>query len=147
MRTGWFSLVAPVATALLFASLSLLPVRKAVTEEVRPAPPACTCPDPQQAPSASPRPKYAAHELDDGDEAAALEAIHVALNETGDGASFVWHRGDGRLSGMVQPTSSFRNAAGRVCRHLVVMLSTETRAGRVEGIACRLADGRWQLDG
>ena len=147
MRTGWFSFVAPAATALLFSFVALLPVRQAVTEEVRPAPPPCTCPNPQQAPSASPRPKFAAHELDDGDEAAALEAVSVALNEVGDGASFVWHRGNGRLSGLVQLTSSFKDASGRICRHLVVMLSTETRAGRREGIACRLADGRWQLEG
>jgi hypothetical protein len=92
MRTGWFSFAAPAATALLFSSVALLPVRQAVTEEVRPAPPPCTCPNPQQAPSASPRPKFAAHELDDGDEAAALDAVGVALNEVGDGASFVWHQ-------------------------------------------------------
>jgi hypothetical protein len=147
MRTGCLSLVASAATALLLSSITLLPVHQAVTEEVRPAALSCTCPSPQQAPTASPRPKYAAHELDDGDEAAALEAINVALNEVGDGASFVWHRGNGQLSGMVQPTTSFKNAAGRICRHLVVMLSTETRAGRVEGVACRLADGRWQLEG
>jgi hypothetical protein len=147
MRTGCFAMAASAATALLFSSITLLPVHQAVTEEVRPAPPSCTCPNPQQAPSASPRPKYAAHDLDDGDEIAALEAVGAALNDVADGASYVWHRGNGRLSGMAQPTSSFKDAAGRVCRHLVVMLSTEARAGRTEGIACRLADGSWQLGG
>jgi hypothetical protein len=149
MRTRCFSLLASAATALLFSSIALLPVHQAVTEEVRPAlpPPSCTCPHPQQAPSASPRPKYAAHELDDRDEIAALQAISTALSEVGDGASYVWHRGNGRLSGTVQPTSSFKDAGGRVCRHVVIMLSTEMRAGRTEGVACRLADGRWQLEG
>jgi 17 kDa outer membrane surface antigen len=147
MRTGCFSLVASAATAVLFSSIALLPVHQAVTEEVRPAPPSCTCPTPPQAPRASPRPKYAAHDPDDGDEIAALEAVSAALNEVADGASYVWDRGNGRLSGMVQPTSSFKDTAGRVCRHLVIMLSTETRAARVEGVACRLADGRWQLEG
>jgi 17 kDa outer membrane surface antigen len=147
MRTRYFAMVASAATALLFSSIALLPIHQAVTEEVRPAPPSCTCPNPQQAPSASPRPKYAAHDLDDGDEIAALEAVSAALNEVADGASYVWHRGNGRLSGMAQPTSSFKDTAGRVCRHLVVMLSTEARAARTEGIACRLADGRWQLGG
>ena len=30
---------------------------------------------------------------------------------------------------------------------LVLVLTTGVRSGRVEGVACRLADGRWQLEG
>jgi surface antigen len=59
----------------------------------------------------------------------------------------VWHRNNGRLSGVVHPTLSFKDAAGRVCRHIVLVLTTGYRRGRVEGVACRLADGRWQLEG
>jgi surface antigen len=97
----------------------------------------------------APRPKFADHSqgLDNGDEVAALEAIRVALTEVGDGSSYVWHRGNGRLSGVVHPTSSFRDVSGRVCRHIVVVLTTGARSGRVEGVACRLSDGSWQLDG
>ncbi len=83
-----------------------------------------------------PRPKLGrplARDLDDSDEIAALDAIRVALSEVGDGASFVWHRSNGRLSGVVQPTASFKDAAGRVCRHIVLVLTTGLRTGRAEG--------------
>jgi hypothetical protein len=85
--------------------------------------------------------------LNEEDEIAALEAIRVALSEVGDGASYVWHRRYGRLSGLVQPTHSFIDAHGRVCRRIIVILSAGMRSGRIEGTACRLAGGRWQLEG
>ena len=78
---------------------------------------------------------------------AALEGIRIALTEVGDGGSYVWHRRDGRLSGMAQPTSSFKDAAGQPCRHLVVTLNAFDRSKKVEGIACRVSGGRWQLTG
>lgn len=81
------------------------------------------------------------------DEAAALEAIQLALTEVGDGSTYVWHRHGGRLSGLVQPTQSFVDALGRVCRHIVLTLNDASRSRRAEGIACRLDDGGWQLDG
>jgi hypothetical protein len=81
------------------------------------------------------------------DEIAALEAIRVALSEVGDGASYVWHRRYGQLGGMVQPTHSFKDAQGRICRRIIVILSAGPRSGRIEGTACRLASGRWQLGG
>jgi hypothetical protein len=148
MRSSFLSLPASVATASLLASLAFLPVREAATQEVRPAQPPCTCSTPQ-APGTTPRPKLADHSrnLDDSDEIATLEAIRVALTEVADGSSFVWHRDSGRLSGVVQPTASFKDASGRVCRHLVLVLSAGARSGRVEGVACRLTDGRWQLEG
>lgn len=85
--------------------------------------------------------------LDENDEIAALEAIRVALTEVGDGGTYVWRRRHGRLSGIVQPTVSFKNAAGHVCRHIMLIMTVGTATGRAEGVACRLADGRWQLDG
>jgi surface antigen len=81
------------------------------------------------------------------DELATLEALHLALTEVGDGASYVWHRRNGRLSGVIQPTSSFVDRVGRVCRHLIVVLSAGAYSKRTEGIACRLATGVWQLEG
>lgn len=95
------------------------------------------------------RPKLADHSqgLDDNDEIATLDAIRVALSEVGDGSTYVWHSQNGRLSGVIQPTASFKDTAGRVCRHIVLVLTTGVRSGRVEGVACRLADGRWQLEG
>lgn len=85
--------------------------------------------------------------LDARDEAAALEAVQVALTEVGDGSTYVWYRHGGRLSGLVQPTQSFKDALGRVCRHIVVTLNDASRSRRTEGIACRLSDGGWELDG
>jgi len=119
--------------------------------------PFCTCPnatpnpalDPNRAPAVSVKPKFAETEahLDENDEIAALEAIRVALTEVGDGNSYVWYRRHGRLSGIVQPTVSFKDPAGRVCRHILLIMSVGAATGRAEGIACRLGDGRWQLDG
>jgi surface antigen len=99
--------------------------------------------------NAPPRPRLADHsrDLDDSDEIAALDAIRIALTEVGDGSSYVWHRENGRISGVVHPTASFKDRTGRVCRHIVVVLTTGFRTGRVEGIACRLGDGTWQLEG
>jgi|LNFM01.1.fsa_nt_gb hypothetical protein len=85
--------------------------------------------------------------LDARDEAAALEAVQLALTEVGDGSTYVWYRHGGRLSGLVQPTQSFKDALGRVCRHIVVTLNDVSRSKRTEGIACRLSDGGWELDG
>jgi len=132
------------AVALLASTLLLGHPR---AEEVKPAPPGpCTTPEATLPP---PRPKFAELTpfLDENDEIAALEAIRVALSEVGDGASYVWHRQHGRLSGVVQPTSSFKDQAGRICRHIRLVLTTGHQTGRIEGIACRLANGRWQLDG
>jgi len=85
--------------------------------------------------------------LDENDEIAALEAVRIALTEVGDGGTYVWHRQHGRLGGIVQPTISFKDPAGRVCRHILLIMSTGDRMGRMQGIACRLGDGRWQLEG
>jgi hypothetical protein len=85
--------------------------------------------------------------LDDSDAAAVLEGIQTALTEVADGSTYVWHRRDGRLSGMAQPTASFKDTTGQPCRHLIVMLNTLQKSRKIEGIACRAADLRWQLAG
>ena len=85
--------------------------------------------------------------LDRSDEIATLEAIDFALTQIGDGSSYVWHRRNGRLSGIVHPTSSFKDITGQVCRHIVLELSSGDFARRTEGIACRLHTGVWQLEG
>jgi surface antigen len=65
----------------------------------------------------------------------------------GDGSTFIWRRGNGRISGVVKPTSSFKDVSGRICRHIVLVLAAGPRTGKIEGIACRLSNGRWELDG
>jgi hypothetical protein len=136
------------AAALVVLMATELPRSTAVAGEERTGhAPQCSCPDASQPPAAQPRPAEIKPLLDSRDEAAALEAIQLALTEVGDGSTYVWYRHGGRLSGLVQPTQSFRDALGRVCRHVVVTLNDASRSKRAEGIACRLADGIWELDG
>ena len=72
-------------------------------------------------PAATP-PTEPPHQLDTSDEIAALERIQYALSEVSDGSTYVWRRWHGRLSGIVQPTSSFKDPEGKVCRHMVVKI-------------------------
>lgn len=87
------------------------------------------------------------YKLDEKDEIAALERIQYALSEIGDGKTYVWRRWHGKLSGLIQPTASFKDAGGKVCRHLLVMMTTGRNTKKQEGIACRLRSGRWELEG
>ena len=155
----WPARRALLACAATAACLALGPFSElARADDVKPVEqPPCSCPNfgpnpgtnPSKPPPVSAKPKFAdtnTH-LDENDEIAALEAIRVALTEVGDGGSYVWYRQHGRLSGIVQPTASFKDIAGRVCRHILLIMTVGTAKGRAEGIACRLGDGRWQLDG
>lgn len=83
--------------------------------------------------------------LDERDEIAALERIQYALNEVGDGSTYVWRRWHGGLSGVIHPTVSFKDKDGKICRHLVVLMTTGELTKRIESIACRLPSGRWEL--
>jgi hypothetical protein len=143
--------VALFITAVAACALSLVlaaPICVLAAESAPAEKPPCTCPG-QDAPTREARPKFAdlQNNLDEGDEIAALEAIRIALSQVGDGGTFVWRRANGRISGVVKPTSSFKNAGGRVCRHIVIVLAAGQRTGKIEGVACRLDNGRWQLDG
>jgi len=81
------------------------------------------------------------------DEIAAMEAIHIALSEVADGATYVWHRKHGRLSAIVKPTTSFRDRRGKICRHIYVLLNSGVYSRRSEGVACRQSNGIWSLEG
>jgi surface antigen len=112
----------------------------------------CGCP--QQKEKMWSRPKFAEMPtlsqpvaLDESDEIAALESVQFALSEVGDGASYIWHRNNGRLSGMVQPVTSFKDGRGQVCRHVVVVLTSGVTSKKAEGVACRLTGGQWKLEG
>lgn len=87
------------------------------------------------------------YKLDEADEIATLEAIRFALSEVADGSSYVWYREHGRLNGLVNPTSSFKDGKGRVCRHMVLIMSAGAQSRRIEGVACRDPNGRWLLEG
>jgi surface antigen len=136
--------VAACAMPLMLAA----PMGAQAAEAVPSEKPSCSCPS-QDAPKREARPKFADLQanLDEGDEVAALEAIRIALTEVGDGATFVWRRANGRISGVVKPTSSFKAVDGKICRHIHIVLAAGKRTGQIEGVACRLDNGRWELDG
>jgi hypothetical protein len=140
------------ASAVFLAAVVFLGPGIAAAQESQPGAGApCTCPDPRKPDSLRlwPKPKLAEARpaLDRSDEIATLEALQVALSEVGDGSSYIWHRPSGSLSGLVQPTASFKDRTGKVCRHIVLVLSSGSRTRRTEGVACRLGNGVWQLEG
>lgn len=149
-----FPLAATAVTGFVLAGLILISPDIASAADAKPADgpksgsATCTCPETSKQPLFI-KPKFAElkSELDGTDEIAALENLQLALNETGDGSTFVWHRSNGRLSGLVQPTASFKDASGKVCRHVVVMLTSGPYSRKAEGIACRLDSGQWLLEG
>jgi len=85
--------------------------------------------------------------LDESDRLAALRSIQYALSNVGDGASYVWQRGNGRLSGVIQPTESFKDDQGRVCRHVIVRFTAGDYSRGIETLACRRDSGVWVISG
>lgn len=151
ISTPMFSLAATLMVAFsCFAAIALVPgfafadPQEGEKETGRAT---CTCPEGKE--KLWHRPKFAGLRapLDVSDEIATLETVQLALSEVGDGSSYVWHRYHGRLSGVVTPTASFKDANGSVCRHLVIVLSSGDQSRRSEGVACRLPTGIWQLQG
>lgn len=139
--------VLAAATAVLLVALVFLSGNPAYADDRRNEGATCTCPDTGRKAA---RPKFAEFDrrtLDEQDEIAALESIQVGLSRMDDGNPFVWKRANGRLSGIVRPTTSFRNARGSLCRHVVVLLTTGYKTSTTEGIACRSANRRWVLEG
>ena len=83
--------------------------------------------------------------LDNSDRLAALHALQMALNQVGDGSTFLWKKEDRNLMGIIKPTAAFRNAAGQVCRHVIYAISLGDYRKQIEIVACREAGGRWRL--
>jgi surface antigen len=158
-NTSIFPLAACAATAALFVAAILMISDFAYADEANKATGGgqCTCPDSGgNSGKLWSRPKFADLQasdetsntrLDLKDEIATLETLQMALSEVGDGSTYVWHRYHGRLSGVIKPTTSFKDGSGQVCRHVIVVLTSGSRSQRSEGIACRLATGQWQLQG
>lgn len=145
-----FPLIAASLTAFtLVASLFVAADFAAAGEQIPSQEAGCSCPAASDKPS---KPKLADLKamqapLDENDEIAALESLQFALTEVADGSSYVWHRSHGRLSGLVKPTSSFKDANGNVCRHILVVLNGTENTRKTETVACRQATGVWKLDG
>jgi hypothetical protein len=153
----------PLALALVFASslitgsaVILAPKfvyavhPESVQAPTEPQAQTCSCQDAPGNAYPIPRPRFADATpplTDMSDELATLEAVHTALSEVGDGSSYIWHRRGSKISGVIKPTASFKDAKGRVCRHLVMTLNSGERSGRAEGIACRMTDRSWRLEG
>jgi surface antigen len=113
-------------------------------QTAKPASPTAAAPVGEQRPGEH---RLTEHRLDEADEIAALESIQMGLSRMVDGEPFVWRRANGRLSGIVRPTVSFRNKEGTICRHVVVLLTTGFKTRTAEGIACRSPNRRWVLEG
>jgi len=135
--------------ALAFASALAIFLAPAISRADEPAQSSAksACPDADNRPLPSLEPAGYGFRLDQSDEIAALESVQLALSEVADGSTYIWHRYHGRLSGVVRPTSSFRDPVGRVCRHVLVSLTSGDNSKSAEGVACRLPDGLWQLEG
>lgn len=85
--------------------------------------------------------------LDRSDRTVALQALHMALSELGDGVTLVWRRPVSQLTGRIKPVSAFRDDQGRICRSVVYSLAWGEREKEIEGVACRGDDGRWAIAG
>jgi surface antigen len=107
----------------------------------------CSCPNNSAQKTIKPKFADLKTPLDENDEIAALESVQFALTEVADGSSYVWHRSNGRLSGIIKPLTSFKDAQGGICRHVLVVLNSTDLTKKTEAVACRLPSGVWQLDG
>lgn len=135
-----------VASVFFVVSAFISPEFAQATEPGITTGPSCPCQSSAQKennPSLARLPKA----LDDGDEIAALESIQTGLTKMDDGSPYVWKRANGRISGIIRPTTTFRAPDGNICRHVVVLLTTGFKTATTEGVACRLATGRWRLEG
>ena len=81
------------------------------------------------------------------DPVAVLQAVGFALNEVGDGATYVWHRMDGPLMGNVRLAGTFHDSSGAVCRRMTLTIILGDVARPVDLTACRDAGGQWELGG
>lgn len=106
----------------------------------------CSCPNSAKK---NLKPKFAGLSvvLDETDEIAALESVQFALTEVADGATYVWHRSNGHISGFVKPVSSFKASDGSVCRTATIVFSSGNTTKKTEAKACRLPTGVWQMNG
>lgn len=142
-RVSLFPMAAFAVTAFTLAAALLIGSDLAAAGDAT----GCSCPDAEAKPPR--KPKLAAYPapLDESDEIAALESVQFALSEVGDGATYAWRRSHGRLSGLVKPTRSYKDASGAVCRRAIVILNGLDGSKRTETSACRGANGVWRLDG
>lgn len=138
------SAIATIAAAVMFVAMALL-----MPLPGHAAPPERTCecnePRPLVTPGSAETGADSRKSLTPHDQTAVMQAVHYALSEVGDGASYVWHRTHGRLSGIVQVTGTYKSPTGALCRRLNVMLTSGTETRKLATHACRLPNRSWQL--
>lgn len=146
---SFFPLAAGGLTAFALAAAVFVTSNFAAASEAQnpDATASCSCPKSGAQKSAKPKLAELTVPLDESDEIAALESVQFALTEVADGSSYVWHRSHGRLSGIVKPLTSFKDAQGGICRHVMVVFNATGATKKTEAVACRLPTGVWQLDG
>jgi hypothetical protein len=144
-----FPLAACGLTAFVLVTAIYFSADFAAAAELQSTAPAPSCSCPNNGAQKPTKPKFADLKLplDENDEIAALESVQFALTEVADGSSYIWHRSNGRLSGVVKPLASFKDPQGSVCRHVLVVLNSSDLTKKTETVACRLATGVWELDG
>jgi surface antigen len=128
----------------LAAAAFLIAVVLMSADPVFAAEPPCDCSE-RPGNASTVTPEAGAPLFDEHDRRAVYQAIHLALSEVGDGASYVWNRSHGRLGGLVQINGSFKSPDGRLCRRMIVMLTAGRETKQIATSACRLADRSWEL--
>jgi surface antigen len=89
---------------------------------------------------------FAGHELGrrmsgtDSSQASTTERQAVANNQ-----SMAWTNPDTGNRGSIEPTRSYRNTTGQLCRDYTHTIFVGTQAETARGTACQQADGSWQL--
>jgi hypothetical protein len=138
------SAIATGAVAMTFVAMALL---MPLPGHAAPPEPACQCTEPRPllSPGSSETEADTRKSLTPHDQTAVMQAVHYALSEIGDGASYVWHRTHGRLSGVVQVNGTYKGTTGALCRRLNVMLTSGGETRKLTTHACRLPDRSWQL--
>jgi len=146
MRRFHFARVVPLVLLLLAGVVNFHQTPQAVAEPMDAIPDLSEVATPP-APEKNPIRRLAdlRSKLDHKDHAVALRALHLALSQVPDGGTFVWQQKKHALKGVIRPTKAFRNADGRVCRHVIYALALGRYTKQIEGIACRREDGSWQL--
>jgi hypothetical protein len=148
-NTSFFPLAAGGLTAFVLVASLFVSTDFALAADVAQPQSQAGCSCPNSGAQKSTKPKFADLKLplDESDEIAALESVQFALSEVADGSSYVWHRNNGRLSGVIKPLTSFKDTRGSVCRHVLVVLNSTDLTKKTEAVACRLSTGVWELDG
>ncbi len=152
-QRGWFGPFATVATAAVIALIVL--TSPAISEELRGSQSPSTS-EPNSAAQKSAKSDnpdlrgsvlgFRAPKLHPDDRRAALGAVQTALDEVGDGSTYVWYRRNNALTGLIRPIQSFQDRAGRICRKLQVTLMAGPATRTVYGKACRDSAGVWSLE-